>query len=172
MENKHNLTVLMTSFCTSLFFTALLLYPSFASGQSLSSSVVSSAGETFTGGTHSIDFTLGELSTESYQKQTDFLTQGFLQETEGSTAVEERQINNVQLEIYPNLVSQRLNLICRGELKHAHCEITGIMGETVLNIPVEQSTHTIDVGILKAGLYLLKIRFSDQSIVIKTFIKQ
>ena len=51
----------------------------FCKAQQLSSSVVSSAGGQFEKSNGSLDWTLGEIMTETYQKTVGFFTQGFQQ---------------------------------------------------------------------------------------------
>lgn len=171
MKQQNNKRHKLISISSRLFFAISLLVSFSVKGQYLSTVVMGSGGETFSDDTYSLDFSVGEISVESYQTQAVFLSQGFLQGTEESTGVEELQKKKVHLKIYPNPVSQTLNLVYQSELKPTNCIISGIMGESITSLQIDPASHSINVSNLKPGSYLLKLHFSDQSSSIQTFIK-
>lgn len=171
MKQQNKIKLKLVALSSFLIFTVLVLSSLNSKGQYLSANVIGAGGETFSNGSFFIDFSVGELSVESYQDQADFITQGFLQGLEGSTSVNEHQ-KNVQLEIYPNPVSQTLHLKYNADLKPQYYEIAGLTGQTIVNMKIDQTSCSLNVSTLKPGAYFLKLRFSDQSVSTQIFIKQ
>ena len=78
--------MIMMVFFQFLFIIGIADY---AIAQELNPIVISTAGESFTVSGYSLDFTIGEIVTETYSEQGFMLTQGFLQGKEGETAIKD-----------------------------------------------------------------------------------
>jgi hypothetical protein len=122
--------------------------------QSGSLSVVGTAGESFRSPEGSLDWTLGEIMTETYIQKDRILTQGFHQP----------EIKTVDLEqsiiVYPNPVSDSLNvrLIKNGSYQ---VEVYTMLGNKLIdqniNLTLNNLSFQIDFREFGPALYVLRI---------------
>src|SRR5689334_18589577 len=85
----------------------ILFYSSFGfcSAQSLSHSVIGTAGDTFHSSKGFLDWSLGEVMTETYVRNGNMLTQGFHQTENKNTVTEIKNYDPEQsVVVYPNPV--------------------------------------------------------------------
>lgn len=167
ISNKFIVATMIGLMICSLHFSSFKLI-----GQELTPSVIGTAGETFTSQDYSLDFVIGELAVESYQKETSMLTQGFLQGDESATSTNESTIADSDILIYPNPAMNHLNIEVYSREKVTQYEIVSLQGATISKSPLDGNISITDVSFLKPGMYLLCFYFKDHHPVTKTFIKQ
>ena len=86
-----------------------------------------------------------------------------------SSESEENLESNIQgLEIYPNPVKQLMTI--KSEKTISHILIQNMLGEVVMK--EMEAKETIDLSHLPIGMYLVVVRFDDQTQAIKKFVKE
>jgi len=126
--------------------------------QSLSSSVIGSAGENFNAPIGSLEWTLGEIMTETYKESMGYLTQGFHQPaTIKITGLEDAEEENVF--VYPNPAREVLYLktIENGDYQF---ELFDLQGQKLISKKTSSfgtQIHTMEVQQFSAAIYLLRI---------------
>ena len=144
-----------------LSLSLLLVIPFFmqTNAQTLSSSVIGSTGEQFATASGFLEWTLGEIMTETYTKGSFYLTQGFQQPaTIKVTSLEEAE--EATLWVYPNPTIGVLNVKIseRGDYL---LEFFNLQGQKLINrnFTVESETHIqrVDLQDYAVAVYLLRI---------------
>lgn len=130
-----------------------------AHAQSLPSSVIGSAGDQFSSAIGSLEWTLGEIMTETYRQSNGYFTQGFQQPaTIKVTSLEEAEEKN--LWVYPNPTEGVLNVktIESGDYLF---ELFDMQGQRVANKNssgvIGTRIHQIDLQEFRVAMYLLRI---------------
>ncbi len=127
-------------------------------------SVVATSGEHYSGNQYSLDFTLGELSTETVGNST-ILTQGFHQPNIVITDISD-VIPDLKVSIYPNPFSNQL-IIDISEKENLNAEICDVNGKLLFIEKLSSDRHVLDVSGLVSGTYFLKI--GDKKGLISSF---
>ena len=161
--------MIMMVFLQLILLTGLIDY---ANAQEINPYVVSSGGETFTASGISLDFVIGEIVTESYTEGSTMLTQGFLQGTEEGLAIYNQSANADDIVVFPNPVSNIVNIMCKGEDKPMYIEIIDIQGCKISSIQNANNPLPINIECLTPGLYVVKLIFPDHNSVTKRIIKK
>lgn len=136
-------------------FLVILLALSSASGQSLSP-VIATSGDFFSSPNGSLSWTLGEISTETFQKSAGILTQGFQQPQEATVTGLEL---NHDLSFYPNPVRTFL-FVKTTEAGEYLLELFNLQGQRVINQQSYADASVqlqIDMKEIRNALYLLRI---------------
>ena len=118
--------------------------------------VISSAGDEFSNTNQSITWTLGELSTESYEAATNKFTQGFHQPVLIITALNDILLAD-ELSIFPNPTAQNLSFRATGYEGGASIFVTNIIGMHVRKFELNDISQSIDVSTLPDGEYILSV---------------
>lgn len=154
-----------------ILFLAVISHQAFS--QSLSPTVIASAGGHFAGGNAQISWTLGEPVIETVGGANVILTQGFHQSTIAINSIGETD-SNFELVAFPNPANDLLNLrIANSGTETYNLEIFSIDGRLVFssqltgsNIPTQ-----IDLSALRSGSYHVAVSdrrsFSENFILIK-----
>lgn len=144
--------------------TCLLL--AFASttldAQSLTPEVVATAGETFSNGSLTLEWTLGEIMTESYVGNSLVLTQGFHQPTVLTTNVEEVADRFGTVTVYPNPTPGGI-VIERQQSGDLHVLLSDLSGRVILQRHMSDAERTLDLSHLPQGMYLLRLSDGQQA---------
>lgn len=139
--------------------------------QELSNSVTCSGGQTFKTALYSLDFVLGEISTESFVTGNNFLTEGFLQDLPGTTSINEYDNESVKIIVYPNPANEILQVKINENAVPAQYEIIDPFGRTIQKQFFQGTTYQVNIGMLQPGFYLLRIKVKNNALVSKQFIK-
>ncbi len=139
--------------------------------QSLSQSVLCSSGESFSDGTISLDFVLGELVSESYSVEGTMLCQGFLNPEPDLTAVNEMPISTDEVNVFPNPLNEILYVSIDGDHKASRVEVIDMQGNTLFMNSEIEVPMSISLSHLPAGIYMLRIVFENQNPICKRIIK-
>jgi hypothetical protein len=135
--------------------------------------VVSSGGETFTGNGLSLDFTVGEIMTESLSATGLLLTQGFLQGPNKNTGIEENLIDEKDIVVYPNPAANRLYILYNDqETRPVSADIKDLQGRLVLRTDGGINPLYLNLEKLTPGFYTVSILFENHQIINKKIIKQ
>lgn len=138
-----------------LIFSGLALCAS-SFAQTLSPTVVASAGKSFTGVNVDLVFTLGEVATSSLSAGGDFLSQGFNQPNIVITSLEQFQ-ENYSIVVYPNPIEQFVTVEMAVD-EWAELWMFDALGQEVF-YPVQFTRKTIlDLRSLSDGPYLMRIQ--------------
>lgn len=142
----------MKQIISSLF---LVVAAHMMSAQHLSPEVVATAGESFSTNSLTLDWTLGEVMTETYSG-TIVLTQGFHQPALQTTSLEDLDSHVGTVTVYPNPTTDRISI---------QTEKTGVLqavlwdmsGRVVLQATTSATNTELDLSELPDGIYLLNL---------------
>jgi Secretion system C-terminal sorting domain len=146
---------------------SLIFALGYCGAQSLSASVVASTGGQFTSAFGSLDWTLGEIMTETYQNTNGIFSQGFQQpNTFNITGLEEAMKKNIL--IYPIPTYGELTLDFKGlDISECVVELIDLQGRKLLSKPLQinaaQRQHKLSLVDMAASLYLLRIQSTTSS---------
>ncbi len=167
-EIKMRESVLMGLF----LFVLIVCMNSQINAQELYPSVVSSSGETFTVNAYSLDFVIGEISTESYTKNGFMISQGFLQGNEGGLAIQEYAICEDDIDIFPNPTSDLIYVVSKAKEKPKSIEIYDLQSCILVSKQVNTESMRYSLRHMSSGVYIMRIIFPDCSFVNKKIIKK
>ena len=139
-----------------LISSLILVIASFTLGaQSLTPEVVASAGESFSNNTLNLDWTLGELMTESYAG-TIVLTQGFHQPKLNATAIEDFTPDFGAVKVYPNPTSGSI-FIEREKSGSLELTLLDMKGSIIMQKTVLSAFGNLNLSHLPKGIYILRM---------------
>ena len=119
--------------------------------------VVSSGGETQQAGRYEISWTIGEPVIETISTGAYILTQGFHQPGLTVTPVNEIEIANLELKVYPNPTSEYI-LIQLNKLENDPAfSLYSIKGKLLVRKSISKYETSVDLKNYASGSYLLKI---------------
>ncbi len=137
-----------------LFFATLLISIG-ANAQSLNPQVLASSGDSYASIGNKLDWTLGEIVTETYIYGGEILTQGFQQANFLFTSIEETAENN-EITIFPNPFSDIIN-VNTGEYKGLQLMIYDLNGSVLIEKKVAKSNIQLDFSSFSPGLYFMRL---------------
>ena len=141
--------------------------------QQVTPAVICSGGETLTASSLSLDFTIGEITTESLSATGLLLTQGFNQGSNPNTGIEEKTINGDDLKVYPIPASDRIYLFYNNKETHpVNVGVIDLQGRCVLSLDFNTNPLLIHLDKLNPGFYTVSILFDNHQIINKKIIKQ
>ena len=142
----------------------ILFASNYLFSQNLSPSVISNSGGTFSNPSVIMDFSIGELATQTLQNN-EILTQGFHQEIlKIGTIVHELDILT---KIYPNPTTKLLFIELKEE-SDGDILMYDIKGKLVLQDKFQnQKIKQLDISTFSPGNYLLHINISNKTSVFK-----
>jgi hypothetical protein len=132
--------------------------------QSLAPEVIASSGDYFTSADVKLNWTLGEMVTETFISG-NILTQGFQQSDYLIVSIAETE-ENKQISVYPNPFSDRIT-INTGDFTGLKLQVFDLQGKILIEKTIEKSNKQIDFSAFGQGFYLIKV--SDKSTLLKTF---
>ncbi|MEM7038178.1 MAG: T9SS type A sorting domain-containing protein [Bacteroidota bacterium] len=142
------------------FIVFLLCYFSLSNAwtQSISPSVLGSAGSQIIGTSAQVDQTVGEAVIATLSGPNTLLTQGFHQPMVLLDAVQEPE--RLQARIYPNPTAGQAWVELEGGAEPLRITITDMRGVEIAHYGSLQPAqkHTLDLSVLPAGIYLLRIQ--------------
>ncbi|MEP7194906.1 MAG: T9SS type A sorting domain-containing protein [Saprospiraceae bacterium] len=139
-------------------FIGLLLTISCVMAQTITPSVIASAGAVMKSGNVSLEWTLGEVITETKSTSNLIVTQGFHQTKIGPTAIQNYSINGI--DVYPNPVNSKLNIVNKIE-SNLELKVYSIDGKELLLDKLPIGTKELDMESYPNGCYFLIIKNSD-----------
>ena len=128
--------------------------------QSIRPSVVANAGDVFKTGSFSIEWTLGELATETISSPSHKITQGFHQGNLIISGVDNPKISGLNL--FPNPIESLLNIqnITDQILTY---DLIDLSGSLIQSGKIQIGMNSLDLATLISGKYILNV-VSDKSV--------
>lgn len=125
--------------------------------QSAAPEIIASSGGFFTGGNHSMSWTLGEPLTETYSSSNNYLTQGFQQPFPLVLSV--NNFTAPSFLIYPNPVTTNLQIDFSAVTGFFVVELFDAQGQLLLKKEFSSKQHllNIDFNDFAQGIYLVNI---------------
>lgn len=158
-----------------LILLCLILITSFTlKAQSLSNQVVACFGNFTSAGNYSLSSTMGELMSQTYNQSNYYLTQGFQQPDFQLVGVQEFQYDWLELQVYPNPTSDKINLIIYSQKSETFfILITGILGQNIISTRTIKLNNTskivtFNLDNLNQGIYFLNV-YTASGFIYKTF---
>ena len=129
-----------------------LLLPIFGFGQIIDRDVIGTAGETFEEGSILLDWTLGEVTTESLNVGSILLTQGFHQGNLEVNALPGQE-TVFELKVYPNPVTDIL--IIEAPIQDLDYRLVDANGRVISNGNITSDPYELDFTNQPPGIYFL-----------------
>lgn len=126
-----------------------------SNAQSVTPEVIASAGASFSSSTVSIEWTLGEIMTETYAG-TIVLTQGFQQPALIITSINEPASPFGSVKVYPNPTVDGV-FIEREKGQILQLTIYDMKGSLVMQRSIEPLLSQVDLSALSEGVYTLRL---------------
>ena len=145
---KRSIGVFVICFCVSCLFA-----------QKITPTVISNAGAVMKVGNNSIEWTLGEIATETLRGNKNIITQGFHQTNLTIVTTNNPSISGLQ--IYPNPVEEEL-IIDNQSGKTISLHVFSITGQCVIENNFNPGIQNINMNALPAGTYVLQAIVNDQ----------
>jgi hypothetical protein len=148
-------------------FVMLLCISTYA--QSLSPTVISSAGGFYSAGGNSLSFTVAEMTmVQTFTQSTNILTQGFQQPEQLTTSIAETDVAQGEVMVYPNPSSGQFN-ISFNALNEGNYQVRiyNMVGQIVFDrtygAAFGPTTIKLDVDGYGQGIYMLEFKSTDHN---------
>lgn len=129
--------------------------------QTIEPEVIATAGDVFSDGTNTLEWTMGELSIESFDNGSNVLTQGFHQPYAEPSAVLERSFD---WKVYPNPSNgQNIYVVWSGSERPESLVLYNLSGKEVrrVNTPLGTTSIVLNFPDIEDGMYLLVVQNED-----------
>lgn len=143
-------------------------------GQSLEREVIASSGTYFSGTNLALEWSNGEVFTETFSSSGNVLTQGFHQTRLTITALEhpnlEAELSDYQIHVFPNPVNDHVCVEINGGIEPVHsrvCDMTGKLIHAKDEMEMGQR-YSFPMNHLADGMYFVRI-FDANDNPIQTF---
>ena len=147
----------------------LLLFSLIAVVGIFAQEVVSSQGDSYNNTNLNIDFTIGEVVTETQSDGTNTLTQGFHQSTLNIVGIENFALD-YEANIFPNPTEQILNIETT-KFKNVRYGLFDALGKLVLQGELNATQTSLAVENLASGAYTLTLQNKKQKLISFKLIK-
>lgn len=151
-----------------------------ANAQTTSPELVSSAGDSFNNTSYQLDWSIGELSTETYAGSQNTLTQGFHQGTYIITSIDENPLLEFTITAFPNPTSNFISLkvnastmLSTGSSKVESLQfaVTDLSGKISQTGKILNETEQINFSNYAVGTYIVTISQNNQLVKTVKIIK-
>ncbi len=144
----------------AIYYLTTLLF--FAISSASAQTVISANGGTATAAGSEVSWTIGEPITATVSDGTTTLTQGFHQTKIKVTAVNEIQVPNVKIKVYPNPTSDFVMVHLSKTVEKATYLLFDITGKLIQQKNIESIDTKIDMTGVANGSYILKLISGQQ----------
>ncbi len=137
-----------------------------ASAQSISPQVIASAGTHYVGSNAQLSWTIGEPVITTVSNGSNIITQGFHQTLLNVTSVEEQSVAGINVNVFPNPVSEVLNINITNNLKDLQMELFDMNGKLLQARKIGAAEGNIQLNMVDYARanYLLRIFSVDESV--------
>lgn len=141
---------------------SLCTLPFFGMSQSIAPEVIASAGEHYDNGSVQLSWTLGEVMIDTYDNGNNIVTQGFHQTQLTVTAIE-REIVDIDMNIYPNPTSEFLNIDLGRNDKDINLQLYDMSGKLIHKdvINAYDTRYVLPMQSVATGKYLVQMQSVD-----------
>lgn len=131
----------------------------FANAQSITPEVIAAAGGHYTAGNAQLSWTIGEPVIETVQAGGNIITQGFHQTMLTVTSIDEENLGNIDVSIYPNPTSDRVIISIPENANDFTLELYDVNGQLVMSKQMtrNQNQTQLDVSQLATSYYMLRL---------------
>jgi hypothetical protein len=153
-----------------LFVILLLFLSQICFAQNSYFQTLTTAGEHFVGLNYQLEWTLGELQTETYEANGISLTQGFQQSNLNKMLSNnvKSELNSTYISAFPNPATNYvLFKIENTEINNLKLCITDILGKTIYDSNLISNNTQIDLTKYKKGVYTFLIKENNK--IVKIF---
>lgn len=146
-----------------LLFTFSLLR---LNAQTNSPEIITTAGDSFKASNAQIDWTLGEISTNTVSKNGTTLTQGFQQGDYNIHILVIKETENYKISVFPNPAIDFVTLktVDFEFNKNANIQIIDLQGRKIFETLFSNNAQTLNLSHFVAGEYILRILDSNSII--------
>lgn len=145
---------------SSYFLFLFLLYSLInLNAQQVQQNLLCTAGEIYETDKYVLEFSVGEIATETFATQNIQITQGFLQPDSDTTGLKAKNWDSIFANLYPNPASTEIfiELENLSYLLPINMNIIDINGKTICNMDLKEELNEISIANFKAGVYMVKI---------------
>jgi hypothetical protein len=169
MQNKNQINTLNYDYMKRVFFTISLGIAIFtANAQTTSPQLVSSAGDSFNNTSYQLDWSIGELATETYTGSQNTLTQGFHQGTYIVTSIDENPLLEFTITAFPNPTSDFISLkVESSKVESLQYTITDLSGRVLQTNKLLENNQQISFLNYAVGTYFITVQ--QNSKLVKSF---
>jgi hypothetical protein len=151
-----------------MIISPLLLLTFQVHGQTISQYLLGTAGESFKNTNYQLDWSIGELQTETYNASQNILSQGFQQGTYVISTIVENPGLALDITAYPNPTSDYVNIkFQESEVNGYQFVLTDFAGKLLKAGKISNQIIAIDFSTYTSGTYILSIEHNGS--VIKSF---
>jgi hypothetical protein len=153
-----------------IFLLILILFDSSSAQVAVRKRSTFSMGGAIQNQTGNVQQSIGQSSViGSFQSGNNYLAQGFIQPGLGYAKIKQVNENQLQGDIYPNPVSDRLYVDFSEEIKsQIVVEVCNVLGKVILTIQFKAIQKIeIDLTMLSNGIYFIKIKTADKQMTAK-----
>ena len=157
-----------------LIFAILILVSVIVQGQVVtqgsmpSLQLLGSAGDTYKNSSYQLDWSLGEVLTESFAGSQNQLTQGFQQGKYTITAIDQAKDLQFEITAFPNPTTDFVVLgIESQDFEAFRYILTDVNGKILQDRKIESNQQQINLSEMAAGAYFLSVR--SNKMALKTF---
>ncbi|MEA3496629.1 MAG: T9SS type A sorting domain-containing protein [Bacteroidota bacterium] len=146
----------------SLILNIFIFFWIVANGQSLGPTVIASTGADLSANGIRISATVGEMAVQTFRNSGKIITQGFQQGPIIFLGVKKDYFSDVKVNVYPNPVSDYVNVAINGEFENAEIQIFDMLGKIIkpplyYNKISDCQNIRIDLSEIKRGAYLIRV---------------
>ena len=129
--------------------------------------IIATQGDSYSNSSGSVDFTIGEPITDTYQTESSILTQGFHQ-TGLTVTIIKSLADDIDIMVNPNPANSFLSISVPNIKQNYLVEIYDINSKNIFQQKITDINSTIDFSGYTCGTYI--ILFKDhENMVVKTF---
>jgi len=135
-------------------------------GQSISPQVIASAGTHYTGSNAQLSWTVGEPVITTVSNGSNTITQGFHQTLLNPVSVEEQTVAGVNVSVFPNPTSDKLNISLVNNLKDLQMDLFDMNGKLLESRKIGATEGNVQLSMINYARanYLLRIYAVDGSV--------
>jgi hypothetical protein len=127
-------------------------------GQDISQEVIAVSGDNYQNSDASLNWTIGEIATETINNADNTLTQGFQQGYISVTSISEVPGSNISITVFPNPASSFVIIKLSNEIPEGlQFALYTLDGQELLKRDIKTSEEVIDLQNLDPSVYLLKV---------------
>ena len=150
-----------------LLLFCVLVVSSYATAQTLSPEVISTSGTSMSNGTTTLDWTLGEPATATFDNSSNLLSQGFHQPSIIVTTIADAATLN-EVKVFPNPTIDVVQIQFTTNQKHTLVELYSLEGKLLEKHSVNSQALEMNMSTYPAGTYFLRINNSDTHQLVKS----
>ncbi len=150
----------------------VLILLAIATGSVSAQTVFSANGGTATAAGTQVSWTVGEPVVATVSDGNNTLTQGFQQSKLTVTAIDDLQVQGVEIKVYPNPTSDYVTVHFSNNVKNPAYLLFDLSGRLIEQKNIESTDIKIDMSGYSGGSYILKLRTAEQPLQTFKIIKR